>query len=155
RGADRRQLPGARADEPEGARRGHHLVRRPGCAGRRGPGGPAQPGGRVPRPHRAGAAVMTSVAPATADGRFPPGTFAPDPGRGRLGRMLLAQSGVEARLALRNGEQVLLTLLIPLALLAGLSLLDVVPLPAPRVAMVTPGVLALAVLSTAFTGQAI
>jgi ABC-2 type transport system permease protein len=87
--------------------------------------------------------------------RFPTGTFTPDAGRGRLGRMLAAQSGVELRLALRNGEQVLLTLLIPLALLIGLTLLDVVPLPKPRVAMVTPGILALAVMSTAFTGQAI
>jgi ABC-2 type transport system permease protein len=87
--------------------------------------------------------------------RFPAGTFTPDAGRGRLSRMLAAQSGVELRLALRNGEQVLLTLLIPLALLIGLTLLDVVPLPEPRVAMVTPGILALAVMSTAFTGQAI
>ncbi|MBO0876324.1 MAG: ABC transporter permease [Pseudonocardia sp.] len=69
--------------------------------------------------------------------------------------MLAAQSCVELRLALRHGEQVLLTLLVPLALLVGLTMLDVVPLPAPRVAMVAPGVLALAVLSTAFTGQAI
>ena len=87
--------------------------------------------------------------------RFPDGTFSPEPGRGRLGRMLVTQSGVELRLAFRNGEQVLLTVLIPLALLVGLSLLDVVPLPSPRVASVAPGVLALAVLSTAFTGQAI
>jgi ABC-2 type transport system permease protein len=87
--------------------------------------------------------------------RFPPGTFTPDAQRGRLGSMLLAQSGIELRLALRNGEQVLLTVLIPLALLVGLTVLDVVPLPAPRVAMVTPGILALAVLSTAFTSQAI
>jgi ABC-2 type transport system permease protein len=87
--------------------------------------------------------------------RFPAGTFRPASGRGRLGRMLATQSGVELRLAFRNGEQVLLTVLIPVALLVGLTLLDVVPLPAPRVAMVTPGVFALAVLSTAFTGQAI
>jgi ABC-2 type transport system permease protein len=69
--------------------------------------------------------------------------------------MLATQAGVEVRLAFRNGEQVMLTLLIPLALLVGLTLLNVVPLPAPRVAMVAPGVFALAVLSTAFTGQAI
>jgi len=94
--------------------------------------------------------MTSSVVP-----RFPAGTFLPAPGRGRLGRMLVTQAGVEARLAFRNGEQVMLTLLIPLALLVGLTLLDVVPLPAPRVAMVAPGVLALAVLSTAFTGQAI
>jgi ABC-2 type transport system permease protein len=69
--------------------------------------------------------------------------------------MLAAQSGVEVRLALRNGEQVLLTLLIPLALLVGLTWINVVPLPSPRVASVAPSVLALAVLSTAFTSQAI
>jgi ABC-2 type transport system permease protein len=69
--------------------------------------------------------------------------------------MLAAQSGVEVKLALRNGEQVLLTLLIPLALLVGLTWIDVIPLPAPRVASVAPSVLALAVLSTAFTSQAI
>ncbi|MBV9314627.1 MAG: ABC transporter permease [Pseudonocardia sp.] len=96
-----------------------------------------------------------SGADATAGTRFPVGTFVPDPGRGRLGAMLVAQAGVEARLALRNAEQVLLTLLIPLALLVGLTLVDVVALPAPRVASVAPGVLALAVISTAFTSQAI
>jgi ABC-2 type transport system permease protein len=50
---------------------------------------------------------------------------------------------------------VLLTLLIPIVLLVGLTLLDVVPLPEPRVAAVAPSVLALAVMSTAFTSQAI
>jgi ABC-2 type transport system permease protein len=86
---------------------------------------------------------------------FPPGTFAPRPGPGAPGRMLAAQSATELRLALRNGEQVLVTLIIPVVLLVGLTLLDVVPLPEPRVAAVTPSVLALAVLSTAFTSQAI
>jgi ABC-2 type transport system permease protein len=69
--------------------------------------------------------------------------------------MLAAQAGTEMRLALRNGEQVLLTLLIPVVLLVGLAVLRVVPLPEPRVAAVAPGILALAVMSTAFTGQAI
>ena len=87
--------------------------------------------------------------------RFGAGTFTPDAGAGRPLRMLAAQSGVEMRLALRNGEQVLLTLLIPVVLLVGLTLLGIVPLPEPRVATVAPGVLALAVMSTAFTGQAI
>jgi ABC-2 type transport system permease protein len=86
---------------------------------------------------------------------FPAGTFAPRPGPGAPGRMLRVQAGTELRLALRNGEQVLLTLLIPVVLLVGLTLLDVVPLPEPRVAAVAPSVLALAVLSTAFTSQAI
>ena len=87
--------------------------------------------------------------------RFETGTFTPRPGSGSPWRMLAAQSGTELRLAFRNGEQVLLTLLIPVVLLVGLSTLDVVPLPEPRIDAVTPGVLALAVLSTAFTGQAI
>jgi ABC-2 type transport system permease protein len=87
--------------------------------------------------------------------RFAPGTFTPQPGAGAPLRMLAAQSGTELRLALRNGEQVLLTLIVPAVLLVGLTFLDVVPLPAPRVAAVTPAVLALAVLSTAFTSQAI
>jgi ABC-2 type transport system permease protein len=86
---------------------------------------------------------------------FPTGTFRPDPGPGARGAMLAAQAGTELRLALRHGEQVLLTLLIPIVLLVGLTLIDLVPLPAPRVQHVVPAVLALAVMSTAFTGQAI
>lgn len=93
---------------------------------------------------------MTEPAP-----RFAPGTFSPDPGSGSARRMLLAQARIELALTLRNGEQVLLTLLIPLALLIGMSLLDVLPIPPPRVDNVTPRILALAVMSTAFTGQAI
>lgn len=87
--------------------------------------------------------------------RLPPGTFSPAPGRGPLPRMLLAQVRTEFVLTLRNGEQLLLTLLIPLGLLVGLTVLDVVPMPTPRVDSVTPRILALAVMSTAFTGQAI
>jgi ABC-2 type transport system permease protein len=88
-------------------------------------------------------------------GPFTPGTFTPAPGRGSLGRMLGAQVALETRMALRQGEQVLLTLVIPLALLVGLALLRVVPLPEPRITSVLGTVLALAVLSTAFTSQAI
>ncbi len=91
----------------------------------------------------------------TSPERFGPGTFSPRPGRGSPWAMLGAQAGTEMRLALRNPEQVLLTLLIPVVLLVGLSTLDVVRLPEPRIAAVAPGILALAVMSTAFTGQAI
>lgn len=97
---------------------------------------------------------MSLSGPSTT-GAFTPGTFTPRPGAGARGRMLAAQAGTELRVALRNGEQVLLTLLIPIVLLVGLTLLDVVPLPEPRVVSVAPAVLALAVMSTAFTGQAI
>lgn len=86
---------------------------------------------------------------------LPPGTFTPAPGRGSLPRMVLTQARTEFVLTLRNGEQLLLTLLIPLGLLIGLTVLDVLPMPDPRVDNVTPRILALAVMSTAFTGQAI
>ncbi|WP_206788636.1 ABC transporter permease [Amycolatopsis sp. MtRt-6] len=90
---------------------------------------------------------------------FAPGTFTPAPGRGSLGRMLRTHARVEVSLTLRHGEQVLLTLLIPLALLIGLSLLDILPASSlgsvSRVDWITPRILALAVMSSAFTGQAI
>lgn len=86
---------------------------------------------------------------------FPAGTFTPAPGRGRIGRMLATHVRTEALLTLRNSEQILLTLLIPLALLIGLTVLDVFDVPEPRIDSVTPRIFALAVMSSAFTGQAI
>ena len=85
---------------------------------------------------------------------FDRGVFTPDAGRGSRRTMLRVQAATELRLTLRNGEQALLSLLIPLVLLVGLTLTDVIALPQPRVDHVVPGVLALAVMSTAFTGQA-
>jgi ABC-2 type transport system permease protein len=90
-----------------------------------------------------------------ASPRFAPGTFTPAPGRGKLGRMLFAQARMETVLTLRNGEQVLLTVLIPFALLIALSLMTVIPMPDPRVGSATARIFALAVISSAFTGQAI
>jgi ABC-2 type transport system permease protein len=86
---------------------------------------------------------------------FPAGTFTPAPGGGRIGRMLFVHARTEAVLTLRNSEQILLTLLIPVALLVGLTFVDVFDLPEPRVDAVAPRVFALAVMSSAFTGQAI
>ena len=86
---------------------------------------------------------------------FPPGTFTPDPGRGNPLTMLRAQGGLETRLALRNAEQVLLTLLIPAALLVALTLVPAIPAPEPRVHWILASMLALAVMSSAFTSQAI
>lgn len=91
----------------------------------------------------------------TSQERFAPGTFAPAPGSGRVARMLGVQALTETKLALRNGEQVLLTLLIPLALLLGLTLVTAIPMAQPRIATVAPRMLALAIMSSAFTGQAI
>ncbi|MDU0290376.1 ABC transporter permease [Saccharothrix longispora] len=69
--------------------------------------------------------------------------------------MLLAQARTETLLTLRNGEQILLTVLIPVALLVAMTVMTIIPAPDPRVATSTARVLALAVISSAFTGQAI
>lgn len=80
----------------------------------------------------------------------------PRPGAAPLRRMVLAQAGAEIRATLRNGEQLLLTMIIPILLLAGFSAAPLVDVGGGRrVDFVAPGILALAVMSTAFTGQAI
>ncbi|WP_043256431.1 ABC transporter permease [Streptomyces sp. Tu6071] len=84
------------------------------------------------------------------------GTYAPRPGAAPVGRMIAAQAGLETRMLLRNGEQLLLTVIIPALLLVLFSAVDVVDTgDGERVDFLAPGVLALAVMSTAFTGQAI
>ncbi len=85
------------------------------------------------------------------------GELAPQPGAASTGRMLVAQTRAELTLLLRNGEQVLLTLVIPLGLLVVLTTIDFVAVPTgdDRVGFFVPGVIALAVMSSAFTGQAI
>ncbi|WP_432139350.1 ABC transporter permease [Streptomyces sp. bgisy154] len=70
--------------------------------------------------------------------------------------MIGAQAALETRMLLRNGEQLLLTVIIPALLLVLFSSVDVVDTgEGEAVDFLTPGVLALAVMSTAFTGQAI
>ncbi|WP_179279650.1 ABC transporter permease [Actinacidiphila glaucinigra] len=70
--------------------------------------------------------------------------------------MIGAQTALETRMLLRNGEQLLLTVVIPTLLLVLFSAVDIVDTGAGKaVDFLTPGVLALAVMSTAFTGQAI
>ncbi|MEU9448452.1 ABC transporter permease [Streptomyces sp. NPDC048277] len=84
------------------------------------------------------------------------GTYAPRPGAAPLPRMIAAQAALETRMLLRNGEQLLLTVVIPTLLLVLFSSVDVVDTGAGKsVDFLTPGILALAVMSTAFTGQAI
>ena len=83
-------------------------------------------------------------------------TFAPRPGAARRSKMLAAQTGMEFRLLLRNGEQVGLTLLIPLLLLLFFNLPLFYSLPTSRrIDFVAPSIIALAVMSAAFTGLAI
>ena len=84
-------------------------------------------------------------------------TFTPRPGAAPVVAMVAAQARIETRLLLRNAEQLLLALVIPLLVLIGGhaagGLLDLGP--GRRIDVLTPGVLALAVLSTAFTSVAI
>lgn len=84
------------------------------------------------------------------------GTFSPNPGAAPLPRMIRAQAALESRMLLRNGEQLLLTVVIPTLLLVLFSTVDIVDTgDGAAVDFLAPGVLALAVMSTAFTGQAI
>ncbi len=84
------------------------------------------------------------------------GAFVPAPGAAPLGRMVRAQAALETRMLLRNGEQLLLTVVIPGVLLVLFSAVPIVETGGGRrVDFLAPGLLALAVMSTAFTGQAI
>lgn len=71
------------------------------------------------------------------------------------GRRILAQARFEAEILARNGEQLLVSLVLPAMAMVALIASPYPDLAEPRVALVVPGVLALAVVSTAFTGQAI
>lgn len=72
---------------------------------------------------------------------------------------VLRQGLWDARIILSNGEQLLLAIILPALALVVLALSHGITLPVPsgaaRVDVVTPGVMALAVISTSFTGQAI
>lgn len=69
---------------------------------------------------------------------------------------VLAQGRYEAGILLRNGEQLLVSLVLPLLALLALAFTQYPVLgPGRRIDLAVPGVLALAVMSTAFTGQAI
>ncbi|MEU3853319.1 ABC transporter permease [Streptomyces sp. NPDC029554] len=84
------------------------------------------------------------------------GTYTPRPGAAPLPRMITAQALLETKMLLRNGEQLLLTVVIPTLLLVLFSTVDIVDTGSGEaVDFLAPGVLALAVMSTAFTGQAI
>jgi ABC-2 type transport system permease protein len=82
-------------------------------------------------------------------------SFAPAPGAAPVGQMLAAQTKMELRLLLRNGEQVGLTLVIPLLLEFFFNLPLLYSLDGRRIDFVVPSVFALAVMSASFTGLAI
>jgi ABC-2 type transport system permease protein len=94
---------------------------------------------------------MTLPARITGEAAWP----APDPGAAGRAQMITAQAGLELRVLLRNGEQLLLTLIIPLLLLLAFGHEALVSVPGRRIDFVVPGILALAVMSTAFTSLAI
>jgi ABC-2 type transport system permease protein len=72
------------------------------------------------------------------------------------GSRVVAEARFEARALLSNGEQLLVSLVLPAMALVGLTFASVPDLgPGSRVDAATAGTLALAVISTAFTGQAI
>lgn len=86
--------------------------------------------------------------------------FTPRPGAAPLRQQVLAQARMEARLMLRNGEQLLLAVVIPVLVLiggvtAGEHLALDLETSKPLVDIFTPGVIALAVMSTSFTSLAI
>jgi len=83
--------------------------------------------------------------------------LSPRPGAAPIGSMLRHQAQMELRLLARNGEQLLLTLIIPLVLIVlGARSDQIVDLgPGRPIDIITPGILALAVLSTSFTSLAI
>jgi ABC-2 type transport system permease protein len=85
-------------------------------------------------------------------------TFVPRPGAAPLARQVLAQASMESRLMVRNGEQLLLAVVIPvLVLVGGVAGAHRIGIHFDQRAVdaLTPGVLALAVMSTAFTSLAI
>jgi ABC-2 type transport system permease protein len=88
----------------------------------------------------------------------PTGLFTPRPGAAPLHRQVLAQAAMESRLMLRNGEQLLLAVVIPvIVLIGGVEGARHLDLSFSRrpIDVFAPGVLALAVMSTAFTSLAI
>ncbi|MHA4854828.1 ABC transporter permease [Rhodococcus sp. MSC1_016] len=86
---------------------------------------------------------------------FTAGTFVPTPRRNTASAMIAALTRLEATLLLRNGEQQLLTMMLPVTFLIGLTVLPIGTMPAPRIDTVFPVVLTVAIMSTGFTGQAI
>jgi len=103
-------------------------------------------------PPSIGRAPAGRPAPALLSGEWPP----PAPGAALLPRMVRGQAGLELRTLARNGEQLVLTLIIPVLLLIAFGHENLISIGSgSRIDFVVPGILALAVLSTAFTGQAI
>lgn len=93
---------------------------------------------------------MTTTENVTTEG------FTPAPGSAGALKMVLNHAKFEFGLILRNGEQILLTLIIPLAAMVGLNFVSGIDLGTDdRIQVIVPGTIALAILATAFASQAI
>lgn len=102
--------------------------------------------------------VSTPVDPASGETAVPGAHVPPqsDAGGGRALPRLAAQTKAEVAMTLRRGESVLLALAIPVLLLVFFSVVDVLPTgTGDPVDFLAPGILALAVMSTAMVGLAI
>lgn len=95
------------------------------------------------------------VVEAAAPAQVHPSRFAPAAGAAPCGQMLRAQTAMELRMLLRNGEQVGLTLIAPLLLLFFFNLPLLYSVGSRRIDFVAPGIIALSVMSASFTGLAI
>ncbi len=73
----------------------------------------------------------------------------------RMLTCVAAQTRLEVTLTLRRGESLLVTIGIPVGILAFFSVVDVLPHPGRAVDFLTPGVLALSVISSAMTNLSI
>ncbi|SBS79690.1 putative ABC transporter permease protein [uncultured Mycobacterium sp.] len=92
---------------------------------------------------------------AASNATFQAGTFAPAPGSVPLIRTVIRLSWLEFKLFVRNGEQLVVNLAIPVAVLLALTHISVGLNEAHRLSVVVPGVMAAAIISSAFTGQSI
>jgi len=83
-------------------------------------------------------------------------SWVPDPGAAPAWRATLAQAGMELRLTARRGENLLVTLVIPVALLVFFASVNVLPATTARpIDFLLPGILALAVISTSLVNLGI
>lgn len=90
-----------------------------------------------------------------AANRFAPHTFSNPSPPAPMRKMVAAQTRMELALFLRNGEQLLVALVIPVAVLFALTAIELGAVPEPRIDYAITVVLTLSVMGTAFTGQAI
>jgi len=112
----------------------------------------------APAAEHTGPSPADSAAPAPRRPRplASPGSFHPDPRPASAARMILAQARLETRLLLRNAEQILLAIVIPALMLIAFSAEPLGTVTgSSRIDYFAPGIIGAAVLSTAFTSQAI